>query len=218
MPVRALLSRSTLALLVLLLAALAAVGGMSVGRSGLVAVLLAAVVAACLAAGFVRDGDSPRPRQAAVDLAWRAAVGTVAVLLVLSGCVVVIGGALTAMLTGVALGGLLVRWALRSARRGPRATDATVLPLTGAVTHGRPVRTLTVEALGREWLDTSAALARTPDAAARRALVERRQEALDELERRDPVGFKRWLVEGATVDSDPTWYVSGDPTAGYDAA
>ena len=218
MPVRALLTRSALALLVLLLAALAAIGGVSLGGSGLVAVVLAAVVAACLAAGIVRDSDAPRPRQAVVDTAWRAAVGTVAVLLVLSGCVVLAGGALTALLAGVAVGGVLVRWAVRSARRTQRDPGATVLPLPGAGAGGGPVGFLSVEALGREWLRTSAALAQTRDAAVRQALVQRREEALDELERRDPAGFSRWLAEGATVDSDPARYVSGGPTAGHDAA
>jgi hypothetical protein len=215
-PVRALLSRVGLALVLLLLAALAAVGGVSMGGSGLVAVVLAAVVSACVAAGIARDDDQPRSRQSVVDAAWRAAVGTVAVLLVLSGSVVLAGGALTTMLTGLVLGGLLVRWAVRAARRTPSATGATVLPLAGA--GDAPVRTLTVEALGREWLRTSAALTRARDAGTRQALVDRRQEALDELERRDPAGFARWLAEGATVDSDPARYVSGGPTAGYDAA
>jgi hypothetical protein len=217
-PVRALLTRSALAVLVLLLAALAAIGGVSLGGSGLVAVVLAAIVTACLAAGIVRDGDSPRPRQAAVDTGWRAAVTTVAVLLVLSGCVVLAGGALTALLAGVAVGGVLLRWAVRSARTTSRGTGATVHPLPGAAAGIGPVRTLTVEALGREWLRTSAALAQARDATVRQALVERREEALDELERRDPAGFSRWLAEGATVDSDPSRYVSGDPTAGHDAA
>ena len=217
MPVRALLSRLALALLALLLAAIAAVGGVALAGSGLVVVMLAAAVTACLAAGVVQEGGSPQPRQAVVDAAWRAAVATVAVLLVLSGCAVLAGGGLTALLAGVAVGARLVRWALRSARRTSTATGAVVLPLTGPAS-GAPVRTLTVEALGREWLRTSAALAGMRDAATQQALADRRQEALDELERRNPVGIGRWLVEGATVDSDPTRYVSGDPTAGYDAA
>ena len=217
MPVRALLARSALALLVLLGAALAAVGGVSLGGSGLVAVVLVAVVAACLGAGIVREGgDSPRPRQAAVDAAWRTAVGTVAVLLLLSGSIMVAGGAVTFLLAACALGALLVRWALRSARSHPTAPAATVVPLTGAAS--REVRGMSVEALGREWLRTSAALAQAGEAVARQALVELRREALDELERRDPAGFARWLAEGATVDSDPARYVSGDPAAGYDAA
>jgi hypothetical protein len=186
------------------------------GGSGLVAVALTAVVTACLGAGIARDGNSPHPRQAAVDAAWRTAVGTVAVLLLVSGCAVLAGGAITALLIGCAIGGVLVRWALAAARGGRPVGGATVLPLTG--TDDGWVRRLSVEALGREWLRTSAALAQVRTPVARQALAERRREALDELERRDPAGFARWLAEGATVDSDPARYVSGDPTAGYDAA
>ncbi|OMQ13785.1 hypothetical protein A7K94_0221150, partial [Modestobacter sp. VKM Ac-2676] len=71
---------------------------------------------------------------------------------------------------------------------------------------------------GQEWVRTSAALGQVREPRARQELVRRRQEALDELERRDPAGFARWLAEGATVDSDPAVYVSGDPAAGSDAA
>ncbi|MBB3676738.1 hypothetical protein FHX36_002473 [Modestobacter versicolor] len=219
MPVRALV-RSVLALLVLLAAALAAVGGVSLGGSGMVAVALAAVVTGCLGAGIARDGDSPHPRQAAVDAAWRTAVGTVAVLLVLSGCAVLTGAAVTAVVAGVGLCSALAWWALRAVRSDRRPAGATVVPLTTA--GGRPVESLSVEDLGREWLRTSAALAQVRGPLVRQALAERRREALDELERRDPAGFARWLAEGATVDSDPARYVSGDvsgdPAAGSDAA
>jgi hypothetical protein len=215
-PVRTLLARSALALLVLVGAALAAVGGVSLGGSGLVAVALAGVVAACVGAGIVRDGEADRPRQAAVDAAWRSAATTVGVLLVLSGSAVLAGGAVTALLAGVGLGAVLLRWALRSARTDRAVQGGTVVPLVGA--GGQPVHTLSVEALGREWLRTSAALAQARGPLARQALVDRRQEALDELERRDPAGFARWLAEAGTIDSDPAPYVSGDRDAGYDAA
>ena len=56
------------------------------------------------------------------------------------------------------------------------------------------------------------------DAAARAALVARREEALDELERRDPAGFARWLAAGPTLASDPAGYVHGGPLRGDPAA
>jgi hypothetical protein len=217
-PARALLARSALAVLVLVAAAFAAVGGVSLGGAGLVAVALAAVVAGCLAAAVTRDGDQPQTRQTTVDVVWRTAVGTVAGLLVLSGCAVVAGGALTALLAAVVVGAVVTGWLVRAARR-PRGAAVVRLPQAGAA---GPVRSLSVEELGREWLRTSAALAQARGPVVRQVLVERRQQALDELERRDPAGFTRWLAEGATVDSDPARYVSeegtGDPTAGYDAA
>lgn len=215
MPLRTVLTRSVLGLLVLFGGALAAVGGVSLGLPGLLAVALAASVAACLGAGIARDAAPRDPGQAAVDAAWRSGVGTVAVLLVLSGCAVVAGGAITVLLVGAGLLAVLVRWAVRSVRADRRATAAVVLPLTP---DDGWVRALSVPALGREWVRTSAALAQTREPVARQQLVHRRQEALDELERRDPEGFARWLAAGATVDSDPAEFVSGDPAAGYDAA
>ncbi|MCZ2803962.1 hypothetical protein O2W18_02465 [Modestobacter sp. VKM Ac-2983] len=215
MPLSALLTRSALGLLVLFGGALAAIGGVSLGLPGLIAVALAASVAACLAAGVARDAATRDPGQAAVDAAWRSAVATVAVLLVLSGCAVVAGGAITVLLVAAGLLAVLIRWAVRSLRADRRDASAVVLPLR---TDDGWVRALSVPALGREWVRTSAALAQTREPVARQQLVHRRQEALDELERRDPEGFARWLAAGATVDSDPARYVSGDPAAGYDAA
>ena len=215
MPARSLLARSGLALLVLAGGALAAVGGVALGFSGLVAVVLAAVVASCIGAGLAREGGGPPSRQAAREAVLRTGVVTVAVLLVLAGSVVVAGGALTVLHVGCVVGALLARWAVRSARRR-RVPVAPVVPLYGA--DGSWARALPVPALGQEWLRTSAALARTHDPSARQELVRRRQEALDELERRDPAGFARWLDGGATVDSDPAEYVSGDPAAGSDVA
>jgi hypothetical protein len=106
----------------------------------------------------------------------------VAVLLLLSGCIIVAGGAVTFLLVGCLLVAVLARWALRTARSRGWAPAADVVPMAAAV--DREVRGMSV----------------------------------DELERRDPAGFARWLSEGATVDSDPARYVSGDPAAGYDAA
>jgi len=212
-PVRLLLARCGLALLVLLGTLLAAVGGISLGGAGLIAVALAAGVAACLGAGIAREGDDPR--RAPVDTAWRTAVGTVAALLLLSGCVVLAGAAVSGLAVVSVLGLLLARWALRAARVDPQA-GVTGMPLAGG--DGRWVRALSVQALGREWVRSSAALARVRDPFTRQELVRRRQEALDELERRDPAGFARWLEGGATVDSDPAEYVSGDPAAGSEAA
>ena len=47
--------------------------------------------------------------------------------------------------------------------------------------------------------------------AARASLVGRRDETLDELERRDPAGFARWLAAGPNTGSDPADFVRGGP-------
>jgi hypothetical protein len=87
----------------------------------------------------------------------------------------------------------------------------------------RPVTALSTAELGQEWLRTSDVLAGGLDATSRASLVARREEALDELERRDPAGFARWLAAGPTLASDPAGFVQdgplrGDPAADTDAA
>jgi hypothetical protein len=205
-PRRGLLARIGIVLLLLCAWVVAAVGGISLPVSGLVAILLASAVSACLGAGVARE--SPRSGRYPADVAWRAAVGTIAVLLVLNGLVVMAGNGVAAGCVGVAGVTVAARWLLRSAAdgRGPGAS-AAVVPL---VDPG-DVSGLSVAQLGREWVRTSAALRQARDPAVRQALVHRRQEALDELERRDPAGFARWLAAGATVDGDPTRYVTERP-------
>ena len=71
-----------------------------------------------------------------------------------------------------------------------------------------PPGTIHAEDLGtaelcRAWQITSAALQRLVDPGPVQVLVELRVEYLDELERRDPQGFTRWLSEAPAV-TDPT--------------
>ncbi len=187
---------------------LAVVGGLALRPPGLVAVGLAAVVAACLAAGVVRES---RPgRQAVADAAWKAAVATVAVLLVLSGTAVLGGAALTLLVAGVAAG----TWTVLGLVRGSRAGSPSVAAVARPAVVLPPVSSLSTEALGQEWVRTTTALAGPLDAGTREAIVVRRQQTLDELERRDPDGFARWLSGVPLPGSDP----SGDLRHGDAAA
>jgi hypothetical protein len=81
-----------------------------------------------------------------------------------------------------------------------------------------PVSLLPTSDLGSEWLRTTSALASPVEPAKRQDIIRRRQETLDELERRDPAGFARWLAAGAARDSDPSTFVRGDRTTWRDAA
>ncbi|WP_448621300.1 hypothetical protein [Geodermatophilus sp. URMC 65] len=190
-------------------AGLAVVGGLALRPAGLVAVGLAAVVSACLAAGVARES---RPgQQAVVDAAWKAGAATVAVLLVLSGTAVLGGAVLTLVIAAVAAGTWTVVWLVRSSPRTPASAVARdrqpAAPLP-------PVSSLPTEALGQEWVRTTAALSGPLDARTREAIVVRRQQTLDELERRDPDGFARWLSGLPLAGSDP----SGDLKHGDAAA
>ncbi|WP_409331021.1 hypothetical protein [Trujillonella humicola] len=83
--------------------------------------------------------------------------------------------------------------------------------VTGNVAGGplaaAPLSALPLEVLGHEWTSTSAALAAGPDPRAREAIVGRREQVLDELERRDPAGFARWLAAGPLSATDPARYL-----------
>ncbi|SDC45154.1 hypothetical protein SAMN05660690_1491 [Geodermatophilus telluris] len=230
LPVRLLSGVAALAL-----AAVAVVGGLALRPPGLLAVGLAAVVTACLAAGVARESTDGGP--APLEAAWRTGAATIGVLLVLSGTAALGGATLTAAAAALLVVAGFGVWLLRAGRPGARRPGPVAVPppvtpagpqrpgtagstgQSGArVLSLPPVATLSTVALGREWLGTTAALAGRLDPAARQAVVRRRQETLDELERRDPEGFARWLAEGPLPGSDPADWLQEGPAAGTGAA
>jgi hypothetical protein len=211
---------------------LAVIGGLGLRGPGLVAVGVAALLATCAAVGITREAPGS-DRRAVLEAVVQAAAWTTGILLVLAG-VAALAGVLVALMAGAT--GAIAWLATRSPRSRARAAGlvrtsaaAEVLllpvrpPQEGTAPGSRtPVSGLTTPALGREWIRTTAALGGRLTPADRQALVCRREEALDELERRDPAGFARWLLDGPP-GSDPADYVrgrpvQGDPAAGTDAA
>jgi MFS family permease len=192
------------------------VGGLALPAAAFVAIGLIAGTVACLAGGAASERSPERRRRAASEAAV-AAAATVAAALVLAGLVVLLGGALAVPLAaGAGVAALLLH--LRRRRRS-RPAAATPFPgPAGRIAVARPVQTLSTGALGREWLLSSAALGVLLDAGVRQAVVHRREELLDELERRDPAGFARWMAAGPLPGSDPADYLHGDAAAGRDAA
>jgi hypothetical protein len=215
----------------------AVVGGLALRGPGLVAVAVAGALAACLGWGTARESTAPT-RRSNTEAAVLAAAWTVGALLVLSGTSVLAGGVTAAALAGgsavVAIGLWIARTSKDVAPPAPTAHGNTVAPLAPLrseaprpLTTPRadlpPVAMLTTEQLGREWLEGTTTLAGRLEPAVRTAMVRRRQEALDELERRDPEGFLRWLTTGPVLDRDPAPFVrgrrrAGESTAGSDAA
>jgi hypothetical protein len=208
--------------------ALAIAGGLELHGPGLVAVAVAGALAGCLALGIAREAPGA-DRRSTMDAAVQTAAWTIGALLVLSGTALVLGG-VAAALTGVAFVVGLVLCALVRVTRANRVAGLTagapagpapaahVVRLGPPVEAAGPVRDLSTRDLGREWLRTGRLLSGGLRPADRVALVRRRQEALDELELRDPAGFARWLAAGPGAASDPADYVHGDWTAGTDAA
>ena len=216
----------------------AVIGGLALRGPGLVAVAVAGALAACLGWGTARESAQPSPRSSA-EAAVLAAAWTVGVLLVLSGTSVLAGGVAAAALSGVAAVVAVGVWVARS----PKEDSARASATPGPTSHGNvaapltplrtaelrrpvasrpadlpPVTSLSTEELGGEWLESTTALAGRLDPAVRTAIVRRRQDALDELERRDPDGFRRWLTTGPVLHRDPSPFVRGRRTAGESAA
>jgi hypothetical protein len=224
-PTRGSLVRSLVVLAAVVGGVLALAGGLALRGPGLIAVVVAGVFAGCLCAAVAREGAHADMR-GALGAAAQGAAWTVAVLLALAGTAGLAGGVIAALLGGTAVMGGVAFWLLRGARAGRASATAPAqgqlhrLGGAGASVSDLlpPVRALSTRDLGQEWLRTSAALAGRLDPAARAVLVGRRQEALDELELRDPAGFARWMLAGPVPGSDPADYVRRDRTAGTDAA
>lgn len=121
--------------------------------------------------------------------------------------------------------------ALRRLTRRPRRTARTVpspetpaTPTAGAVervTEDRLASTLTDPELCAAWPASSDALDRArehQDTVQQARLVALRQSYLDELERRDPEGFRCWLATSADPTSDPSTFLAGalDPSRGHE--
>jgi hypothetical protein len=230
-PTRSPLGRSLLGVGVVLGGAVAVVGGLTLWGPGIVAVGVAGGVSAALAAGVARESPGGN-RSAAMDAAWQASAWTMGAILIVAGVATLAGGVVAAILgltaAGVALALVVRRMHMKGGSRG------RVTPLTRSAAASTPSRTtagpmrelpvaqLPTSALGSEWLRTTSALAGRLQPAARASIVRRRQETLDELERRDPAGFARWIAAGPAPGSNPAEFVHrdvrGDRAAGTDAA
>jgi hypothetical protein len=84
------------------------------------------------------------------------------------------------------------------------AWSATLAPSTQTALPA--CSSLTDEELCRGWRHSFLLLA-TADGATRRRVVQLRRRYLDELERRNPAGFARWLDSGARAAGDPSRYL-----------
>lgn len=69
---------------------------------------------------------------------------------------------------------------------------------------------MTAEELRLAWRASFPLVDRAQCATERARLVDLRAGLLDELERRDPVGFARWMTKGARAASDPGRYITGE--------
>ena len=213
-------------------AVLAVVGGLALdGKAVLGLAVVTALVGVAWAGGAWEES---RVGEAALVAGARAAARTAGGLLVVCGAAVLVGTAVTLL-----AGALLAVAAVVLRRPDPGRVPPTGAPLPdepegpvvlsplhpaaptfrlGWAGSGRtvlpPVRMLSSRSLGEEWLRTTAVLDGSPEPPTREAVAARRAAVLDELERRDPEGFARWMAHGTDGDSNPAEFVRGEPRAG----
>ena len=206
-------------------AVLAVVGGLALDGSAVVG--LGVVTALVGGAWAGAAWEESRAGDLALVAGVRAAVRTGGGLLVLCGAALLVGTALT-LLAGALLAGAAVVLRRpdpgRAAPSGPLLADEPEVPVVLSPLHPAapsfrigsagtartvlpPVRVLSSRSLGEEWLRTTALLDAAPDPLTREAVAARRAAVLDELERRDPEGFARWLAAGTDRGGNPAEFL-----------
>ena len=205
--------RSAAVAAALLLALLGAVVLAAVSPAAFVGVLgMAAIIGAIVATqlpGTGVPGEPPtlsRARRRAAGA--RAAAVTVAVLLGMTGSASVLGAAAAPVLLLFVVGGGAGLWHHRAAWWAfvGAAAPAAVVP------HVVP-GALTLRALCQAWHSSQRSLPGLPAGPVRAELISSRERLLDELERRDPVGFRRWVHRGVHASSDPGHYLTENRTS-----
>lgn len=171
-----------------------------------------------LGAGILVAVGAPRLRRGGrigthgpdLPLGIAAAATFITVCLVIAGLLAAFGGGLTTAALLLCAGSGL--WAGNRHRPRARATPvvnphdvlaAVTLPASSAL-----VADMGTEELCVAWRRSYHQLVLAADEPARRLVVQRRQEFLDEFERRDGRGFRRWLDSGARAGGDPGPYLT----------
>ncbi len=158
----------------------------------------------------------PPPARTVRRRAALAGVATSAACLVLTGIVSVLGPAAGTSVVVILLLVLAVR-ALRALRQLPRSAPTTggrsddprptPLPPPDVPERLPDAADLPTPALCRAWQRSYFTLLDMPDGPTREDIAAWRGSLLDELERRDPIGFDRWMHSGARAGSDPARYL-----------
>lgn len=209
---------------VLVLVGVLALSGLA--RLGPAVIMLGVFIAsmaasARLAWAWKRDGQA-KTGWGAWSEAWRVAVAGFVGVLVLNGLHALFGSAALPIGFAAAFTALVALIVLRRTPNGsggyaaeaPASTPRRLAtapamppPPVRRPVDGPPMPTLPTPDLCWEWRRSYLAVIRAskPDELIR--IVALRAAYLDELERRDPPGFRRWLDSGARAASDPGRYL-----------
>jgi hypothetical protein len=139
-----------------------------------------------------------------------AAIAVMATSLAAAGMGATVGPAATACLLVTLFA--VVGWAVWRFKHHP-GTAAGSAPETPSApapvpSHSVPAVDLSVGELCVAWRRSYSELQRATDESTRQEIARKRRDCLDELERRDPAGFARWLASGARAGSDPQRYMA----------
>lgn len=107
-------------------------------------------------------------------------------------------------------------WLAEAQAERPRESDVPVPafpPSTATPWMREPVENMDDQTLCLAWRSSYVALQRTSSMARELAIVQRRQDLLDELERRSARGFSAWLASSPRAAGDPSRYLSDDSRA-----
>ena len=165
------------------------------------------VTSGALAIASLEEGTQPRER-GVYGLRY-AMIGVACTVPALG--LVASAGALGVLLTAAFAATsppIIARWvAIRQRSRDVRyladAQPPSALPT-------RAVSELSTSQLVLAWRASFSSLQHARTTAGKNSIVARRQSYIDELERRDPEGIRRWLEAGARPASDPTRYLRPD--------
>ncbi|MFF1609286.1 hypothetical protein ACFVYA_16005 [Amycolatopsis sp. NPDC058278] len=169
--------------------------------------VLGLAVGILVAALAPHTARAARTRITALRAGALAAAIFFALCFTVSGMLAAFGGWVTASLVVVCAVAALAAGLRRRAHR-PAAGTADAVAAVTPPPPARPVAALSTDELCTAWRRSYFQLLVSRDAQGRRRLVQRRQEYLDEIERRDRSGFLRWLADGARAGGDPGPYLT----------
>ncbi|WP_410640716.1 hypothetical protein [Amycolatopsis sp. lyj-346] len=166
--------------------------------------MLGLAIGALVAVVAPHTTRATRTRTTALRTGALAAAIFFALWFTVSGMLAALGGWPTATLVaGCAVAALVADLRRRGHRASAGPDDVVALP-----PPARPVAALSTDELCTAWRRSYFQLLVSHDAQVRRRLVQRRQDYLDEIERRDRSGFLRWLADDARAGGDPGPYLT----------
>lgn len=142
-----------------------------------------------------------------VPSATATVLGSMMVLAALTGVVVLLGPLAAAGVVALAVVTVVLGWRRHRHQQPDSPAPSPVLPEESTT----ELATLSVEQLCTAWQRSYWLLKKIPPGTDHRDIVAARGSVLDELERRDPDGFVRWLDTEPRPVSNPRPYLQAGP-------